>query len=125
MELLILIVIVQMGLIGWLLYPRIKPKAVDHWAKAEEMIARWKRTDEENWEIDFKVAQGLPIEPPEPPKPIRPHHAIVNKWTDLYYGSERLHFKCACGFTDNTYVSELLEEKFKEHVNKRRQVEGQ
>lgn len=111
------IIIIQFGLIGWLAYRNFKPQTVDYWKRAEDMIARWKNSEKDNWEIDFKQAQGI-IEKPKPKK--IPHDLVRIEKT----GSASLRWRCTCGDTGIGYTAWGVNQDFSEHVASSRLVES-
>ena len=116
MQLLIMVIIIQMVVIIWLAWPRMKPKAIDYWAKAKQIEADRKRTTEEEWIYQFNIAQGVRPAVAEAPRADKSQHAIVSVKRDNKYEVESLKWQCSCGSKGEDFSPDGMKYSFKNHV---------
>lgn len=45
--------LVLVGLVGWLLIDKYKPKPADYWRRADRMLSRWQADDKDRWDREY------------------------------------------------------------------------
>lgn len=110
-----IVIFIQFACIGWLVYDKVKPKEIDPWERAKQMLDGWGKSEEEKWELEFSGKKPL--------KSFQPtDHVIVSAERGVYNGMDKIHWTCACGFDARNATPSLMNITFEKHVRDEKEL---